>query len=671
MPEARSKVRSTIAISVAMILWLAGAGAYASTDSASTAEIARIVSPPLNEVIAPLESLILVKINRQYSGKDYKFTVYLDREPVDAKWDSRALEYSYFPSHMLIPGDHVVEVYMSQVGETPGQIVAEGAFTVEGEVETKSSSGNTIFSLRAGAPPPRPPAPKPDDFFRFNGRASMSAQFGTVNGPGSGFVQNPENTSIFDLSGYGQTGNTIFNMRFYLTADENGNEQPRNRYSFKVDDKGRSGFEIGDTLPTLSALTMNGLRLRGLNAWTKLGALDFNFAQGEARRGTRTEYDYRGLPIQLGLGARRLWFARMGLWADDPVSLGFSYLSGEEAVSEAPGTGKPGRNTVRSGDLTIRFDGDNGSVKGMIADSDFKSDDPKIADREGDQARMIEGSYAIGGHTIIARWQSIDPGFTSFGLPYIQQDRRGISLEDRLYLLDHTLSGRIFWEQYRNNLDNSLTYTSSITSTGGNLQYRFLKGGPALQVGYTRQNRSNDADPGVLGLVDESSISTNVALTQAFSLWGGYHSLRVDLRNTDGNNAANPSYGYTQKGGSVIVTSRWNSGLQFDLTASETSTDYPGRGSSTDLKRYSVRAGYNPGGRNPNVWAQWEKVKSNGYENTFNSNRDTLQFGSCWFLGKDLSLEGTASLMNFEDYANGANNLSERLYKLILTQILG
>jgi hypothetical protein len=665
---------------ILLVTMLTGTYAYAATDEQTTPDIARIVSPPLNDIIAPLESLILVIINDHYSSDTYHFSLLLDREPIDAKWDPASGELSYFPSKMLLPGDHVIEVYMSEEGGVTDQLVTEGVFTVEGKiggaggVEQSNNHPNPVFDLRAGTPLPRVES-HDADFFRFNGRASMSAQFGDVDGGGSGYRQNPENTSIFDLSGYGKTGDTEYDMRLYMTADENSFEQPRNRYSFKLDEEGKGGFAVGDALPRLGPLTIDGLRLRGVNAWREIGPFNFNFAQGEARRETSTRYGLHGEPIQRGLGERRLWFARVGLWAEKPFSMGFSYLNGEEKRSDSLLTGKPGENTVMCGDATLKFDHDKGTLKGVFAESEFdpaSSTDPAVPDQptsSGDQARVVEGSYILGGHTLTVHWESIDSGFVSLGIPYIQQDREGLTFEDRLNLLHNTFNGRVFWERYENNLDDSLTFTTSATRYGGQIQYRFLNGGPTFQIGYTTQNRSNNADPGDTGQIDDSYVSENAAITQAFDFWGGQHSVRLSVQKTSTDNDARPSSNLDQKGTSVIMTSRWNSGVQLDFTYSNTWTSYPGR-DTTNLDRYSVRAGYAPGGRKPNFWGMWERVNSSGDENTYNSDRDSFEFGMRWPLDVNLTLEGSARILDFTDHANGANNLSERIYRLILTQVL-
>jgi hypothetical protein len=638
-----------------------------------------IVNPANDSEIAPLEALLVVKIDREFAGKEFRYVIFLDGRPVQARWDPDALAFTYFPERMLRPGDHLVQVYLNENENKDNRLLAESRFKVKGQIRPLPPLEGSIFDIGARRPapleapspsqPPQPAGGAGAGFFQLSGRASMDVRQSDFDGFGSGFRQEPDNISVFDLSGRGKSGETDFDFRFYLTTDENKFDQPRNRYQFKVEGE-NYGLAVGDSIPRLGELLIDGMRIRGFHGWGTMGPVTVDFAEGEARRSTETKYDENGDPVTRGIGGRRIWIARVGLWDTDPFSLGFSYLSGKEKPSDSPIYGSPGENAVRSIDATVRFGGDDGSLHGVYAESDFNFVDPEKQDVSGATARQLEASYTTGGHTLKVHWEAVEPGFVSLGLPYIQTDRQGWGVEDRVNAYQGALSGRVYWEQYENNVDSSAPLTTTTTRYGAQMQYRFDLNGPYLRAGYLAQNRSNDAGTGGAGLIDQSSSSVNLGLSQTFNFWGGRHSIRADWRRSSNRDEIIPSGNSNQRGVTLSLTSRWTSGFQLDVMASNSVSSFPARGFASHNDRYSVRAGYTPGDSHMGFWARYEDVRSRGDLPSQNSNRDTLELGMRWDLGGDLTLEASMAIVDYEDKDNDADDFDERMYRMILTQML-
>ena len=75
-----------------------------------------------------------------------------------------------------------------------------------------------------------------------------------------------------------------FKTNLKLTTQENVLYQPRNVYGLEFSLKDYATITIGDSNPRLSYFTMNGKRIRGLNAQFKLGWFNLQLVKGEINR---------------------------------------------------------------------------------------------------------------------------------------------------------------------------------------------------------------------------------------------------------------------------------------------------------------------------------------------------------------------------------------------------
>lgn len=635
--------------------------------------IAEILHPPLDEPVPPLDTLILIKIDDYYVGSDYFYLILLDDKPVTARWDSDALTFSYYPDRMLTTGEHEIKVYMTVTGGPENQLVAEGTFTVGYGGATLAPQGSqSVFDLGTAsqfAPPPSTTVSRyTTDFFNLSGRASIDAGFVELSGLGSRLRQEPQNTSIFNLNGNGRTGGTNFDFRFYLTTDETKYQQPRNRYSFNAstDDY---GISVGDTTTRLGLLVLDGMRVRGASAWGSYGIFTLSLVEGEVRREVESRYDENGALIRRGSGTQRLWATRLGLFDDGPLSVGFTYLEGDEDAPDVPGTGNPGSNSVKGVDVEWAFDEGNGAVRGSWATSDYNYDDPVRDDWSGETATEFEARYNVAGHSFKLRWQLIDPGFISLGRLSLQKDRELWSIEDRINFWRGQLTGRIYYEKYHNNVNNTLSFTTGTTRYGGQIRYRFGLRGPTLTAGYNRQDRSNNAAQGVAGWIDDSSDMFSLGLQQSFNFIDAQHDIRVNWRNLKRDNIANPASDSDQDVITVSLVSRWQAGFSMDLQYGVTENTYTGRNTFAEADRYSIRLTYTHPSRNYNIWTRWEEVNSSGNQTTFDSDRETLELGVKLMFGNQWALETTVRMIDFNDHVNSANDFEENSFRIMLLQI--
>jgi len=660
---------------VPLLLFLLPAG-YSQAQNESPHEpldIATILHPPLDEPVPPLDTLILIGIDEYYTGPDHFFLVLLDDTPVQARWDPDAHTFSYYPDRMLETGMHSIKVYMTIVDEVENQLIADGAFTVSdaGRPPVPMAPG-TLFDLgaRQSSPPPSPVTSQySTDFFSLSGRASVDVTSVDFEGLGSRLRQEPDNTSIFNLNGRGRSGATDFDFRFYMTTDETSYQQPRNRYLFNIDQE-NYGFAIGDTNPRYTSLMLDGMRVRGAEGWASFGPFTLHAVNGESRRETETRYNEDSQIIGRGRGAQNFWATRLGLWEDEDFSVGVSYLSGQEEEADIDTTGNPGENIVKAYDFLWSFDNSNGSVRGVWAEADYDYDDPERDDVSGAEGREVEVTYLLRGHTLKLKYQLIDPGFTSLGRLSLQKDRETWAFEDRLYLSNGGLTGRLYVERYHNNVSDTLDFTTRTLRYGGQLRYRFSLRGPTLVFGYMQQDRTNDVIVGESGRIDDSMETLNLGLVQTVYGLDARHDLRVDWRSSDRTNVITPTGDSTQESITVTLTSRWDCGFQLDLLYGNTDSDYTNRDRFTSVDRYSVRGAYTVPSRSWNLWTRWEGVNSDGNQSTYDSNRDTIEMGFRWFISSDLSLETSVQMVEFNDNLDNANDFKEHSFTVMLIQLL-
>ena len=90
-------------------------------------------------------------------------------------------------------------------------------------------------------------------------------------------------TSNLGANFRGKYGSINYRGRIYITSREKPEFQPRNRFLLDV---GTSwiGLKLGDTTPRFNELMLWGKRVRGIEAYLKLGFINFEFVQGQTNR---------------------------------------------------------------------------------------------------------------------------------------------------------------------------------------------------------------------------------------------------------------------------------------------------------------------------------------------------------------------------------------------------
>ena len=222
-------------------------------------------------------------------------------------------------------------------------------------------------------------------FSSFRGR--VFAETRHENFSGVGFSDN-------NVGGYlsGQHGFAKYDARVFVTTRENGQFQPRNRFSFGLD-LGILEARVGDIYPRFNDLILWGKRVRGIHGRLKLGLINFDFITGQTLRATpatiQVVVDTSGNPllnitlqdstelIPTATFKQNLLGGRVSFGSGRNFQLGINVLRVRDDIdSVKPGdfTSLPQDNLVAGADLLIAFDSRRFEIRGSVAASLLSTD---------------------------------------------------------------------------------------------------------------------------------------------------------------------------------------------------------------------------------------------------------------------------------------------------------
>lgn len=219
-------------------------------------------------------------------------------------------------------------------------------------------------------------------------RGRVFAETRHENFSGAGFSDN-------NVGGYlsGQHGFVKYDARVFVTTRENGQFQPRNRFSFGLD-LGVLGVKVGDMYPRFNDLMLWGKRVRGIHGRLHLGFINFDFISGQTLRATSVTIqplldpltglqvtDLLGIAIQDTIPTatfkQNLIGGRVSFGSGRNFQLGINALRVRDDVdSVKPGdfTSLPRDNLVAGADLLIGFDNRRFEIRGSVAASLLSTD---------------------------------------------------------------------------------------------------------------------------------------------------------------------------------------------------------------------------------------------------------------------------------------------------------
>ncbi len=337
-------------------------------------------------------------------------------------------------------------------------------------------------------------------------------------------------TSNLGINFRGQYGSIEYRGMLFITSRENKQFQPRNRYLLEVGTS-RLGIKLGDTTPRFNELMLWGKRVRGIEAYIKLGLINFEFVQGITNRRVKgipcdilqfnngkfkyivpgsnpndslfvntTTGIYRYGTFQQNLTAGRLSFG-----SGKYFQLGFNLLKVKDDTSASTYGSQPKDNLVIGPDILFALDNhrielkasaafsllandiSNGAISGAELDSavgDIPFDpskydqylilntsliplDPTQLNSLGYQASFKLNYF---NNNINFLYKSVGSEYYSLATSYLRKDIQGFSISDRVQLY----SNQIFLNLGYDNYAEGLSYENDDTETTEPTNYTAL-----------------------------------------------------------------------------------------------------------------------------------------------------------------------------------------------------
>jgi len=517
-----------------LFLLLCGLWGFQSPDAIGQAPPWRIYSPAPDTLVQEGELFLVVGLDQGVLLDSRSVRLFLDGREVtqQAKISETTVRLLY--THALGGGRH--EVFLT-ARRREGSTLPELRWTFLVDGAPTASLG------RAGASPPRQ--------FGLTGHSDLDTRNSDFSGRRD-LRQEPDRTYAFNLDAEGAYGAFTFPVKVYATTDDNSTSQPRNRFLIGARSPHLS-LLFGDTTPLFNPLMLNGTRSRGVQGAVSVGPVALSSVYGLIRRGIAPDalrpgaFERTLSAARLSLGnPKTVLFSLDGMRAQDmQTSIAFNRESGIRPMenllfgSDLQIRLRDGRYTLEGGGAfsVTTEDISRGPATKAEIDEQFSVDLPfDPADLEwlitlnastvplsldglSSLAWYAKGRAGLLGHTLTAEYRSVGDAFTSFGNPFLQNDRRTLTVADRFKALQGKLSGNLRFRRFTT-LPRSDPRLSTLEADllSGQVVLAPWKRPTWLYVGYRLNTRTSTAE----GTGQKLNDTQGVTYTG-----GGYHLLQT------------------------------------------------------------------------------------------------------------------------------------------------
>lgn len=403
------------------------------------------------------------------------------------------------------------------------------------------------------------------------------------------------NENITDSTITTVNGGTNFTGRYdkifykgsvFITSREKKDQQPRNKFLLEV---GTSwiGMRFGDTNPRFNDMILWGKRVRGIEAYVKLGFFNLDFVHGETYRAIPgIQYNILTDPItgdttwihpatgdtfktfpgiyKYGTFKQTLLGIRPSFGRGKKFQLGLNILKVKDDVRSIKYGNNPKDNVVLGPDILLAFDNhriefkagaafslitndiSTGLIKKAEIDKTFDTNIPfdpsklenililNASTAPLDPSKLTSLAYNMQfkfnyfKNTFRIQYKSIGSEFNSLGNTFLRKNIKGFSISDRIRLLQNQLFLTFGYEQYLDGLDkiddgNSDTEPTNLKTFNMGISYYPRVKGSPKVSLNIKDHNRNN------GLEKLNAISNQ---TQDISLQLGYDIKLLDLDNT-------------------------------------------------------------------------------------------------------------------------------------------
>ncbi len=388
----------------------------------------------------------------------------------------------------------------------------------------------------------------------------------------------------------GKFGGINFSGHVFFTSRENPDFQPRNRMTLEA---GTTwiGVKLGDTYPRFNELMLYGRRVRGVQAYLKLGFFNLEFVQGETNRkisgipyetipGDSLHYKIPGTDsvVTSSTGIYKYGTYKQNLMAIRPsfgggkyFQLGFNLVKVKDDPNSVQYSSQPKDNIVVGPDLLIAFDNHRIEWKTSVAFSLLANDisggainkdqfedtvgelpfDPKDyenyfvlntslipIDPRGLTSLAYQSQLRINyfNNNITAIYKSIGGEYYSLGNLYLRKDIQGFSIYDRIRLYRNQIFLNLGYEKFTEGLSytddgNDLTVPTDLSILNIGVSWypmgRYL---PKINLNWKNYDRNNGLSPTQVDtnyIVDYKNKDISIQLGYDISVFGLNHYISI------------------------------------------------------------------------------------------------------------------------------------------------
>jgi hypothetical protein len=426
-----------------------------------------------------------------------------------------------------------------------------------------------------------------------------------LDGEGALLRQEPAFTRTISADVTLNKGDLHIPIRYFNTSDNRFGMQSRNFFQVGLHYKWLN-IDYGDINPNMDRLILSGVRMRGVGVKLKAGKSSITYFQGSLNNsieGNIANYaNGEGfIPTNIindsqyllpGTYQRNMLATRLELVGrKDNFRLGLNAFKAKDDTASIKNGVLPKDNVAAGADLVIRLFKKSVALSGGVATSVVTNDisygviDPLQVDttfgiKLGFDPAKYQNIIIINASTVPTVFNTTDVlayygtfsinnrfqnftaeyrhnggAYQSLGNPFLRRNYKGYTLTERFGLFKRKLNFNFNYQNYSNNLNQSLPALLQTEVMAGGLMISIKPKLPSLSLNYQVQNRNSMSTISVLPSVKDRVITSSLYLFYSTRFWSIKHDFRAfysknerkDLiQNNSGNTFENYLFGLTE-----------------------------------------------------------------------------------------------------------------------------
>lgn len=384
-------------------------------------------------------------------------------------------------------------------------------------------------------------------------------------------------TGSVELNMFGGLSKNIdYSLSIGLTNEEGSDMQRLSTYRFDLSSP-YGGLVLGDATPSFTDYSINGKQVFGVHLLPQFGFFGFELLYGQSLRPVES-------PDEPETFRQMVYGGKIKIGNERKVQWGLAFLKVKDSKdSIAPTTVTPKDNIVvgtdlrlslLSGKITFRAEANESMLNEDISGGPAKFADYELPFDPGKWewlftinehiVPVIPGLTSLGAkaavkigpfynNTLNAEYSYVGAGYNSLGNPAVVNDRAGIRLWDSLWLMQNRVFINATFQNYWNNLQDTLTYTTgNIGGSAGVYVYPtdYLTLNGAVDILKT----SNDAPKTDTAAIDNINNNFSAGITRELEIFNTSSSLYLTGNASiyrDRNYKANDQDNYSTRLGAI------------------------------------------------------------------------------------------------------------------------